>query len=141
MALRFQSAVLGGQTSLVQAVNKACSDCADSSSRAEDSPYAQDDKWDAEQLTHIEGQTRLEIDLNYLRKLDEEAERKDEHKAETEVKSCAHFLRTFPVERKNKEKYGEIGYGLVQLTRVAGVSVHLKQEASPGNVGYLAYDL
>ena len=59
------------------------------------SPHAEDadgDEGDGEELAHVEWHGRLEVHLDVLGVLDEEAEGEDEGKDETEVEAGAYGL-------------------------------------------------
>lgn len=82
-------------------------------------PRAKGNERNTENLSHVERQSRLEVYLNYLRKLNEKAEGEDEREAKAEVKARSYLLRTTPVKGEDENEDDEIGNGLVQLSRMA----------------------
>ena len=104
-------------------------------------PRADEDEGDAQNLTHIEGQTGLEGLLNLLGVLDEEAEGEDEEEAEAEEEARAHTVRTPTVEHPAEHEVDSVGDGLVELAGVARHLVDALEDEGPGHVGHLADDL
>ena len=89
----------------------------------EHTPDSDNDKWNAEQLPHVQKHTLFKFHLLFLQELDKEAEREDSREAETEVEACAdsdgrrgeHRLILVPTPIKNaaSNKDDEIGNSFV----------------------------
>ena len=100
-----------------------------------------DDKGDAQYLSHIYGQRGFEGFLNLLGVFNEEAECKDIRQAEAEVPSRAYLLWHTLVEIPHETKQKGIGNRLVKLSRMAWHAVDALKDKRPGHIGHLADNL
>ena len=101
----------------------------------------EDNEGDGEDLPHVDGEGGLEGFLDLLGVLDEEAEGEDIRQTEAEVPACANLLRHFLMERPHDEEKDGVGDGFVELSGMAGHSIHFLEDKGPGHVCDLADNL
>lgn len=94
-------------------------------------PHTEDHEGDAEKLTHVECHTHLEVALHLFAELHEKAEGEDIGKAVAKEEACAHLARHALVEPPADETEQGIRDGLVELCRVAGQHVDLREDEPP----------
>ena len=93
-------------------------------------PYAEYHEGNAEELTHIEGHTHLEVALYLLEELHEEAEGKDGGKAISEEEACTDLAGHTTIEIPAYESEEGVGKRLVELCRMAWQQVYLCEDES-----------
>ena len=81
---------------------------------------AQQDERNAQELTHIEKHSILEIHLILLGVLNEDSAGENQEEAEAKEETCAHSLGIFLVEIPSYEEEASITDGFVKLARMTG---------------------
>ena len=103
--------------------------------------YSEYDEGYAEQLSHVERHSCLKVYLYVLCELHKEAEGEDKGQAKSEEEACANACLRSLVDGPAHEEEQGVGYGLVELARMARILVNLCEDESPGHICHLADNL
>ena len=99
--------------------------------RVHHAPYAKQHEGDTEELAHVEGHAHLKVALHLLAELHEEAEGEDVGEAVAKEEASAHLAGHAAIEPPTDEAKQGVGDGLVELCRVAGQHVDLREDETP----------